>query len=393
MASPHIAGIGALIKALHPTWLPSEIKSAIMTSAGDTVSTANDPFSQGAGFVNPNGAADPGLVYPTTATEYRQYMVSLGVHFAPPNDTLTPISASNLNQASIAVGGLAGVETVTRHVKNVGSATATYTASASVPGFNVSVSPASLTLTAGQSADFTVSFSRTTAPLGGWAKGSLTWSDGRHRVRSPIAVQPVAISAPSEVHGTASASGSVSYSVTPGYTGSLTSTVAGLVGVTPTVDSVVAGAFDSTAPVADADTKVYHVTVPAGTSAARFSLDSTDDTADLDLFVYKGTSLVGFSASGSADEQVTLKAPTAGTYDVYVNGFATPGGSTTYGIANFVVPSTSAGNGSVTPSPVSVTVGVPVTLNANWTGLDPAQRWFGVISYSGATDVTYFSVN
>jgi hypothetical protein len=135
------------------------------------------------------------------------------------------------------------------------------------------------------------------------------------------------------------------------------------------------------------------VTVPAGTSAARFSLDSTDDTADLDLFVYKGTSLVGFSASGSADEQVTLKAPTAGTYDVYVNGFATPGGSTTYGIANFVVPSTSGSNGSVTPSPVSVTTGVPVTLNANWSGLDPAQRWFGVISYSGATDVTYFSVN
>jgi hypothetical protein len=88
-----------------------------------------------------------------------------------------------------------------------------------------------------------------------------------------------------------------------------------------------------------------------------------------------------------------LKAPADGTYDVYVNGFSTPGGSTTYGIANFVVPSASAGNASVTPSPVSVTVGVPVTLNANWTGLDPAKRWFGVISYSDASDVTYFSVN
>jgi hypothetical protein len=35
---------------------------------------------------------------------------------------------------------------------------------------------------------------------------------------------------------------------------------------------------------------------------------------------------------------------------------------------------------------------VPVTLNANWTGLDAAKRWFGVISYSGADNVTYFSV-
>src|SRR6185503_17812786 len=84
MASPHIAGIGALLKALHPTWLPSEIKSAIMTSAGDTVSSAGDPFAQGAGFVNPNGAADPGLVYPTSANEYRQYLVGQGVVFSPP---------------------------------------------------------------------------------------------------------------------------------------------------------------------------------------------------------------------------------------------------------------------------------------------------------------------
>ena len=391
MSSPHIAGIGALIMALHPSWTPSMIKSAIMTSARDTVSSSGDPFAQGAGFVNPNGAADPGLVYPTSNNEYRQYLVSLGVHFAPPFDTLTPISASDLNQASIAVGGLAGVETVTRHVKNVGSA-ATYTASASLPGFTVQVSPSSLTLAAGEEASFTVTLTRTTATLNAWAKGSLTWSDGTHSVRSPLVAQAVAISAPREVHGDASASGSLGYDVKPGFTGTLTSSVSGLVGVTPTLDSVVTGAFDITAPVADADTKVYHVVVPAGTAAARFSLDSADDTADLDLFVYRGTSLVGLSASGAADEQVTILGPTAGTYDVYVNGFATPGGSTSYAIANFVVPSADAGNASVTPNPAAVTIGVPLSLTASWAGLDPSKRWFGVISYSGATNVTYLSV-
>ena len=132
-------------------------------------------------------------------------MVSLGVHFAPPNDTLTPITASNLNQASIAIGSLPGSQTVTRHVKNVGSTTGTYNASASVPGFTATVTPATLTLAPGATGNFTVAFSRTTAAFGAWANGSLTWTDGSHIVRSPITLRPVPVAAPVEVHGDASA--------------------------------------------------------------------------------------------------------------------------------------------------------------------------------------------
>ncbi|MDT4913209.1 MAG: hypothetical protein QOC66_2337 [Pseudonocardiales bacterium] len=388
MASPHIAGIGALIMAKHPDWLPSEIKSAIMTSAGDTVSSAKDPFAQGAGFVNPNGAADPGLVYPTTFNEYVQYLKSIGAA----TTSLPAIQASDLNQASIGIGRITGEKTVTRRVKNVSDTAATYTSTPDVPGFDVTVTPSTLTVQPGETKAFTVRFVRSDAPLGAWAKGSLTWSDGTHRVRIPVAVKPVAIAAPAEVHGAASASGSQVFTVTPGSTGTLTSTVNGLVGVTPTADSVVAGPFDAAAPVAGAATKHYAVTVPAGTAAARFSADSADDTADLDLYVYRGGTLVAVSASGSADEQATMKAPAAGTYDVYVNGFSTPGGSTNYSIANFVVPTGPVGNASVAPSPAAATQAQPLQLTASWTGLDPAKRWFGVISYSGATDVTYFSV-
>jgi subtilisin family serine protease len=392
MSSPHIAGIGALLRALHPDWLPSELKSALMTSAGDTVSSANDPFAQGAGWVAPNRAGNPGLVYPTTATQYRQYMVSQGVQFAPPNNTLTPISGSQLNQASIAVGKLAGVQTLTRTVRNVTGSSATFTASASLPGFEVTVTPKKLTLAANETKSFTVTLSRVDAPLGEWAKGSLTWSNKTYQVRSPIAVRPVAISAPTEVHGDASAAGSKTYQVTPGFTGSLTNSVAGLVGVTPEAGSVATGAFDTAAPVDDAATNKYSVVVAEGTKVARFSLDSDDDSADLDLFVYKGGQLVDLSASGAADEQVTLLSPAAGTYDVYVNGFATPGGATAYHQSNFVVGPATVGNASVSPNPASVTGGQPTTLTASWTGLDPAKRWLGLVSYNGATDVTLLSV-
>jgi hypothetical protein len=219
----------------------------------------------------------------------------------------------------------------------------------------------------------------------------LTWSDGTHDVRSPIALRPVEVSAPREVHADASASGTQDYTVTPGYSGTLDTSVSGLVGVTPQADSVTSGAFDSTAPVADADTKHYSVVVPAGTRAARFSLDADDNTMDLDLYVYQGGKLVALSASGSADEQVTMANPAAATYDVYVNGFDTHGGVGNYHLSNFVVPDTAVGNASVSTG-VAVTQGVPTTLTASWSGLDTTKRYFGVINYTGTTSFTYLSV-
>jgi hypothetical protein len=260
------------------------------------------------------------------------------------------------------------------------------------PGFSATVTPSEFTLAPGAEQEFTVEFTRTTAPLSEWAIGSLTWADGSHTVRSPIALQPVAVSAPTEIHADASASGSQEFEVTPGFTGTLDTSVSGLVGVTPIADSVTTGDFDFNNPVADADTRHYAVVVAADTKLSRFSLDAVGDAADLDLFVYLDGEFVDLSASGAADEQVDLLAPAEGTYDVFVNGFATPGGSTSYGLANFVVGSGDLGNAGVTPDPVAVTTAVPVTLTAAWAGLDVAQRWLGVMGYEGSEDVTLLSI-
>ena len=79
MAAPHVAGIAALIKQVHSDWDPSEISSAISTTASRydshgmlIFSQGSDPlgvypstpFDRGAGLVNPSKAVDPGLVFP-----------------------------------------------------------------------------------------------------------------------------------------------------------------------------------------------------------------------------------------------------------------------------------------------------------------------------------------
>ena len=65
------------------------------------------------------------------------------------------------------------------------------------PGITVNVSPSSLTLANGASATYQVTFTtQSGAALDEWTFGSLTWSDGSHGVRSPIAIKPV----PSQLH-------------------------------------------------------------------------------------------------------------------------------------------------------------------------------------------------
>lgn len=81
MATPHIAGIAALLKQAHPLWTPSAITSALMTTAGLYDNTgspllaqnptgnfssaigAGTPFDYGSGAVDAKSALDPGLVF------------------------------------------------------------------------------------------------------------------------------------------------------------------------------------------------------------------------------------------------------------------------------------------------------------------------------------------
>ena len=387
MSAPHIAGIGADLIQAHPSWTPDMIKSALMTTAVDLRTASKDIFNQGAGQVNGTSAIDPGLVYKSGGFfKYVGFMCGTG-QLTGPICTGRTIDPSDLNLPSIAIGDLAGVQTVTRSVTNVGSAAATYTASTSgLAGLNVVVSPSSLTLNPGETKSFTVEFTTTTATLGSYTKGFLNWTDGTHNVRSPVVIRPVAIAARGEVSGTGT-SGSVQVPITTGYNGPLTIAKRGLVAADEFNQTVQDDPNDSFKVDGPGTTKTL-IDVSAGTTRARFSLfnDATDGNDDLDVYVFNSAGdLVGSSTGGDANEQVDLVNPATGTYTVYVHGFATDGPDANYTLFVWKLGSADAGNLSVSGAPASATIGGKSTLTFSWSGLAAGKRWLGAVDYGNGS--------
>ena len=121
MSTPHVAGLGALLSEAHPDWSPAAMRSALATTA-DALSRPglNLPFNTGSGHVRPNLAIDPGLVYDAGFGDYLSFLKGQGLIGNP----VQAVDASDLNQPSLAVGDLAGVQTLRRTVRNVGGSSA-----------------------------------------------------------------------------------------------------------------------------------------------------------------------------------------------------------------------------------------------------------------------------
>ncbi|KAK8630196.1 hypothetical protein V6N13_079001 [Hibiscus sabdariffa] len=207
MSCPHVSGIVGLLKSLHPDWSAAAIKSAIMTTArirdntGKPMSDSNNkkatPFGYGSGHVRPNRAMDPGLVYDLKIEDYLNFLCARGynqtsIRLFSDKPFVCPKSFSliDLNYPSISVPELKGKVTVSRTVKNVGSPRSTYKVRVRSPlGITITVNPSILKFT---KLDEEKSFKVTIKPNSDGSQdfvfGELLWSDGKHNVRSPIAV-------------------------------------------------------------------------------------------------------------------------------------------------------------------------------------------------------------
>ncbi len=133
---------------------------------------------------------------------------------------------------------------------------------------------------------------------------------------------------------------------------------------------------------------VHNVTIPAGTTYARFAIydDQVGPGNDIDLYVYNSDGdEVGRSGTSTSNETVNLKNPAAGTYKVYVHGWQTAGGGTTsYTLFTWALDGSSAGNMTAT-GPASAVTGASGTVNLAFTGLAGATRYLGAVDYSNGT--------
>ncbi|XP_047945990.1 subtilisin-like protease 4 [Salvia hispanica] len=212
MACPHLSGVAALLKSVHPDWSPAAIKSAIMTTADD-VNLAGNPiederflpaniFATGSGHVNPSRAKDPGLVYDIQPQDYLPYVCGLNytdsqveviLHRKVNCAVESKIAEAELNYPSFSIifSGRSTSQVYTRTVTNVGDPDSSYEVEISPPtGVDVRVEPTTLKFSeTKQKLQYKVTFSQlTSAPNTNFVQGFLKWTSPSRSVRSPIAV-------------------------------------------------------------------------------------------------------------------------------------------------------------------------------------------------------------
>uniref|UniRef100_A0A0E0C8S6 Subtilisin-like protease n=2 Tax=Oryza meridionalis TaxID=40149 RepID=A0A0E0C8S6_9ORYZ len=201
MAAPHVAGVVALLKALHPHWSHAALKSAIVTTAStkdeyDTPILAEalprkvaDPFDYGGGNINPIGAADPGLIYDIDSKDYNKFFACQIKKYEICNITTLP--AYHLNLPSISIPDLRHPINIRRAVTNVGEVDAVYQSSIESPlGVKMTIEPPVLVFNASKKVHaFKICITPLWKVQGGYTFGSLTWYNEHHTARIPIAVR------------------------------------------------------------------------------------------------------------------------------------------------------------------------------------------------------------
>ncbi|CAH1448245.1 unnamed protein product [Lactuca virosa] len=216
MATPHIAGVAALIKQRYPSWSPSIIASAMVTTAttydkrGEPIMAEGQemyklhrskPFDHGAGLVSATNALDPGLVFTSGFDDYMSFLCS--IPNTDPKFIKTVIgepcshsfrAPSDLNVPSVTISSLKGSQLVRRTIKNVAKEMETYVCAVVPPhGVSVELNPPWFTIIPQGTQDLEVKLIVTQAN-DSFSHGEIILTGSlKHIVRIPLSVLPISM--------------------------------------------------------------------------------------------------------------------------------------------------------------------------------------------------------
>lgn len=406
MATPHIAGLAALLHQKHPSWSPMVIKSALMTTAyqqtrsGKQWAPIASPLAMGAGHVDPTHMFNPGLVFNSDYTNWQRFLCGAErqttdrlcavcqedpescdpKNFNTPSITLPRVLVSHTTVVYRAVTNVLHVVATFRHNASLDVTTSRY--------LQVKVVPESFTLAPGETQMLEIQVQvLPDAPHNKYLSGGVSWSSSAGTVtRIPLAVSPVAMAAPAAVSVSSKAltSGSATsmYNITTAYTEAISAQPHGVV---PGV--VRRGTLQT-------EYGTFGILIPQGIALARFQLLQSDysTNTDLDMEVSLDNQIVSTSwTSGTSNETLDLYNPVPGLYEfgMHLHSFAVPSSPIGFKLHTFLVPKVDMhGSSSLKVAKKRLVGGLEVVeLSVDDFNLQPAGRHLGLVQYSRGDDV------
>jgi len=324
MASPHVAGAGALLKSLHKDWTPDQIRSALMLTATTAqamkkadAKTIADPFDVGAGRIRVDLAAKTGLVMDELALSY---------------DIANPAKGGDprkLNIPSMADSRCIDNCTWTRTVTATADGTWTAKGVAVTDKLVVTASPERFSLKKGQSQVITVTAN--VAEVGeNWGFGNLVLeSDAFPTASMPIAAKIAKRDLPTALNILVARDADernfnhLKAIDMPGVSAKVTA-----LALSDTLESRVKQDSDNNSAFDNLEDGVKVFTFNVEDNALFFNVSIGETTSpDLDMFVFldkkDGSKLsrVGSSALNGSKERVSIKNPVKGQYIVIVQNY------------------------------------------------------------------------
>jgi len=393
MSSPHVAGGGALLLSAEPGLTPSQIKSMMQTTATTDVRNymfePANPFEMGAGRVQLAEALKAGLYMNVTGQEF------LTANPAAGGDP------STLNLPGLVNPNCAEGCSFSRKVSDrAGGGNWLVTAEKFPEGANVTVSPASFTISAGATQNLQVDIEVTPETFGSWIFGEIKLSsDDLPDQHLTVAVFSNAGELPQQwIINSDSDSGWKEFKLSqlgalPSAT-FVTSDLAEPSSMTAKLeeDPTHFEPFDN-----DEGTMTSWFDVPAG-SLRLYTHTSSPTAPDIDLYVGKDVDgdrrvdefeVICESTSENDIETCDILAPTAGRYWVRAQNWtasAAPDGDDVTLITALITPTISSGLAASGPGITARNEQFPVRVSWDNVNALPGEDWLGAVSIGTSSE-------